>query len=65
MWMVILRLVLGKKRGRVKKDGTTKLILDLWVRHFLLFPNSLFSQFFPAHAPESAHLNGMHAGEMR
>ena len=54
-----------QKEGRVKKDGTTKLSLDLWVRHLLLFPNSLFSEFFPAHALESAHLNGVHAGKMR
>lgn len=50
--------------GRVRKDGTTKLMLDLWVRHLLLFPNSLFSEFFLTHAPESAHLNGVHTGKM-
>jgi len=54
-----------QKDGTVKKDSTTELMLDLWVRHLLLFPNSLFSELFPVHAPESAHLNGVHAGKMR
>lgn len=49
---------------RVKKGGATKFILDLWVRHLLLFPNSLFSEFFTAHASESAHPNRVHAGKI-
>lgn len=54
-----------KKDGRVKKDNTAKLKLDLWVRYLLLFPNSLFPKFVPAHVPESAHLNGVHAGKIQ